>query len=167
MEKSLAVANEFIRLACAAGKPPTQMKLQKLIFFAHGWNLALTGTPLVDEQFQAWKYGPVIPSVYHEFKNFGLMGINREAEELLVDPNGNSIHWRPVSLKDNTGATQALIEKIWDIFGKYSGTHLSKMTHLPDTPWSKAREGYPEDKHNIPIPDEAIRPYFESLRASA
>lgn len=167
MEKSLAVANGFIKLACAAEKPPSQMKLQKLIFFAHGWNLALTGSPLVDEQFQAWKYGPVLPSVYHEFKNFGLMGINREAEELLVGPDSRSIHWLPISLKDNTGFTQALLEKIWEIFGKYSGTHLSKMTHLPNTPWSIARAGRPENEHNIPIPDGTIKPYFESLRKGA
>ncbi|QLH42366.1 MAG: DUF4065 domain-containing protein [Coxiellaceae bacterium] len=52
------------------------MKLAKLIYVAHGWSLALNDVPLIDEAVQAWKFGPVIESVYHEFKHFGNDVIN-------------------------------------------------------------------------------------------
>src|ERR1700680_3484243 len=62
-----AVANEFLRLAHRDNKPITPLKMQKLVYFAHGWHLALTGRPLLSEPIQAWEYGPVIPTIYKEF----------------------------------------------------------------------------------------------------
>ena len=63
MHSSLAIANEFIRRSLAAPEIElTQMKLQKLVYFAHGWNLvASDGDPLVEDEVQAWDYGPVFP----------------------------------------------------------------------------------------------------------
>ena len=65
--RSLAVANWFIENLSKI----TPLKLQKLIYFAHGWHLAIRDQPLIDELVEAWEYGPVIPNVYHEFKVFG------------------------------------------------------------------------------------------------
>ena len=165
MEKALAVANEIILLAKAAGNPPTQMKLQKLMFFAHGWHLALADTPLIDKQFQAWKYGPVIPSVYHEFKKFGVLGITSLGLE--EQPLGaGRFQLVPPELIDVEGFAAALLRKIWEVFGSYSGNQLSSMTHAPDTPWTKAREKYGDkagEMSNIPIYDDDIKAYFKSI----
>ncbi|MCB0375635.1 MAG: DUF4065 domain-containing protein, partial [Sinomicrobium sp.] len=49
----------------------TPMKLVKLVYIAHGWHLGITDNALIDENPEAWKYGPVIPRIYHEFKKFG------------------------------------------------------------------------------------------------
>jgi uncharacterized phage-associated protein len=55
-----AIANEFIKVAKRNGVLLTPMKLQKLVYFAHGWYLALLGKPLINEPVEAWKFGPVI-----------------------------------------------------------------------------------------------------------
>lgn len=164
MEKSLAIANGLIQLATSHGKPPTQMKLQKLIFFSHGWYLAICDAPLVDEGFQAWPYGPVIPSVYHEFKAYGTLGIDRPGTEFVFTPNG--LEWIPPVVTDQTGAVQGLLNKIWDVFGKYSGGQLSEMTHVKGSPWKQMREQY-GDVRDIPIPDEIIKKYFKGLMSNA
>jgi uncharacterized phage-associated protein len=159
MAKSLAVANEIILLAKAAGRPPTQMKLQKLIFFAHGWHLALADAPLVDEQFQAWKYGPVIPSVYQKFKQYGTMGITGLGlEAKRIGETG--IEWIPPHLEPGAAFDAALLRKIWEVYGHFTGNQLSAMTHAPDTPWTRARQQY-GDVFDIPIPDEDIKQYFK------
>lgn len=55
------IAMAFVKKAIESGKPVTQMQLQKMVYFAHGLHLANTkGEPLVKEEFQAWRYGPVI-----------------------------------------------------------------------------------------------------------
>ena len=51
-----SIANFFIDRAKESGETLTQMKLHKLIYYAHGWHLALTGEPLIDEPVQAWNY---------------------------------------------------------------------------------------------------------------
>ena len=66
-----AVANWFLQYAKSNDIIIDHMKLQKMIYFANGWALGVTGEPLIDERFEAWQYGPVVPSIYHQFKAFG------------------------------------------------------------------------------------------------
>nr|WP_256351506.1 type II toxin-antitoxin system antitoxin SocA domain-containing protein [Pseudomonas gingeri] len=47
------------------------MKQQKLVYYSHGWHAGYTDQPLINEAVETWQYGPVIPSLYHEFKRFG------------------------------------------------------------------------------------------------
>jgi uncharacterized phage-associated protein len=69
---SKAVANTFLDIAKANNVADiSPMKLQKLIYYAHAWHLAFLGQPLIKEEVQAWKFGPVIPDVYFEFKECG------------------------------------------------------------------------------------------------
>src|SRR5258708_4237314 len=69
--KTLAAANFFLAKGLEDGVSIDPLKLQKLVYFAHGWHLAVTGKPLIDEYVEAWPYGPVIPSLYHRFKSYG------------------------------------------------------------------------------------------------
>ena len=116
--KSLDVANAFV----SAGVPGlTPMKLQKLIYFAHGWHLALTGKPLVDEPFEAWKYGPVLRTVYFEFNHYGANIVAQES------PRGTQKLPREIV---------PLIDKILRRYGHYSAGTLSALTHVKDSPWS-------------------------------
>jgi uncharacterized phage-associated protein len=57
-----AIANSILDECEKRGIRLTPMKLQKLLYLAHGYYVAITGQPLIDEDFEAWKYGPVAPS---------------------------------------------------------------------------------------------------------
>src|SRR5690348_8551505 len=67
---ALELAGEIVRRSGASGRLLTNLSVQKLAYFCHGWHLALKGTPLASEKFAAWKFGPVLPSVYHKLKVF-------------------------------------------------------------------------------------------------
>ena len=65
MYSSVLIAGQFVNLGVKENNPVTQMKLQKMVFFAHGLHLALNnGDPLIREKFLAWKFGPVVPTIY-------------------------------------------------------------------------------------------------------
>src|SRR5262245_56745225 len=66
-----AVANFFLEKGFKEEIPISPMKVQKLVYFGHGWSLGLTGDPFIEEVIEAWPYGPVIKSLYHEFKGYG------------------------------------------------------------------------------------------------
>ena len=64
----LLIASKFIQLGIDQGRPITPMKLQKMLYLAHGIHLAAYDRPLLKEPIEAWSYGPIIPDVYQNFK---------------------------------------------------------------------------------------------------
>ena len=133
---AIAVANAFIEKAKQGKlKGLTPMKLQKLLFYTQSWHLKLCdGKPLFDDLFARWKFGPVIPPIYHLLKKYGSNEI-QEPISIIVDSDGEWKRITPKIQKDDDVA-EKIIDKIIDVYGGYSGTQLSNMTHAPNTAWS-------------------------------
>ena len=53
----------------------SNLKLQKLLYYAQGCVLAITGNILFNDDIEAWEHGPVVPTIYHLYKTFGRSGI--------------------------------------------------------------------------------------------
>lgn len=161
------IANEFIVLARASGKTLTPLKLQKLVYFAHGWYLALTGNALISDRVQAWQYGPVIPSIYHEFKDVGNGPINDLSSELV---NIGGLRFASKATLDNFPVNEErqhakdIVAKVFEIYGGYSAAKLSNATHQTGTPWQQV---YKDGERKITIPNELIRAYFKELENAA
>jgi len=169
MYDALAIANYFLDLAKADGKRLDPMQVQKLVYFAHGWNLAIKNEPLVSERVQAWRYGPVIPSVYHAFKKYGNGTIEGNAAECqLPQESWFTQGWSteiPFSIRDNGDEqknqfTERLLERVWRAYGGFSGIQLSNITHEPGSPWDKAWNGSGGGLRSSVIGDDVIREYF-------
>ena len=167
---STAVANCFLDLAEQAGRSLTAMQLQKLVFFAHGWHLALTGEPLVDEHPEAWQYGPVFPNLYHMFKEFGSGAIKRRAHGYDAGPNAKkgvfSFRLTTPSMDDVLDGHQrefakSVVRRVWEVYGSWSGVQLSHLTHTPNGPWEVTWQANIGRK-NSDIPDDLIKQYFLS-----
>ncbi|MDK9607089.1 Panacea domain-containing protein [Lelliottia wanjuensis] len=128
---AVAVANAFIeRQQKGVLTDLTPMKLQKLMFYAQSWHLYLKNNePLFDDFFSKWKHGPVIPSLYHEFKEYVADPIKSKARVAI--PSGTAVPIVP----DTDKETHAFIDKIIEVYGGYSGRQLSYMTHMPGTAW--------------------------------
>jgi len=129
MIDSLNVARYFIIRAYEDGieAEMTNMKVQKLLYYAQSLHLALYNEPLFAEEIQAWRYGPVCPPAYKFYSEF-------EAKQLPI-PDKESLLQLPREKKE-------LLEEIWEYFGGYHAYKLSDMTHL-EFPWKKARKGLP------------------------
>lgn len=131
-----ALCNTVLKKAFSENIPVTPMKLQKLLYFIYREYLRQTGRPLFSEPFETWAYGPVIPSVYDEFKAFKAKPINRFAR----DSQGN------VYVLDENADPEltAYIVSIWERYKRKSGIELSQITHKPNSAWYKAyMEGSP------------------------
>ena len=154
-----AVANEFIRIAGRENSYLTQMQVQKLVYFAHGWNLVLTEEPLINERVLAWEYGPAVRSLWRAFKEFGSKPITKKAR--VPDWEGDLVSWVTPKIEDGEDLernefTKALIERVWDEYGGLKAFELSEMTHVEDGPWCKARESARDF-----IRDSDIHEYFK------
>jgi len=77
-----ALANCILDATAVRGFGVTNMALNKIIYFSHGWYLALHDHPLVSVSFEAWDYGPVILLLYHQFKRYGDQDISTRATRI-------------------------------------------------------------------------------------
>jgi uncharacterized phage-associated protein len=164
---SKAVANSIIsqaRLSDVEDLSP--MKLQKLIYYCHAWCLALIGEPLLKDEVQAWPYGPVVPDIYYEYKNFGDQPVAAFAKELAIE-NGELKLIEPI-ISDDDHQTLALVGEVLSRYGHLSPIQLSNMTHQAGEPWKIIADLHPDRlPRNIIIPNELIRDCFHRLLSHA
>ena len=159
-----AVANEFLHLAQDEGRKLTPMQLLKLVYFAYGWYWAVANQRLIDERVEAWKYGPVIPSIYHEFKRFGNEPINDFATELRPAPKDGKLTFflEEPRIPECDELPRQLIKRVWEVYKGFSAVQLSRLTHEPGTPWAETPD---RDIKGTDIDDGKIRDYFVQLAA--
>ena len=158
---TLMIANFFVNLSSIKHAPITPMKLQKLVFFAHGWYLAITGKPLIADKIEAWQYGTFIPSVYDHFKGNKLI---TEPAKVIKQVKGKIVLYIPeLPTGEDHQFVRDLLQRVWNIYKSYSAIQLSNMTHALDSPWAKTIEPYREKSlfpYHLEISQEVIRDYF-------
>jgi uncharacterized phage-associated protein len=108
----------------------TPMKLQKILYYVCVKYVKETGIFPIYERFEVWKYGPVIPSVYSEFKTFGASPIkgfacNAKKKSMMVDEDANPI-------------LKSCIDYVWNKLKTYDGVDLAKRTHQKGGGWRSA-----------------------------
>lgn len=157
-----AIANLMLDEADRRGLKITNLALQKLVYFAHGIHLTKKNRPLVSGYFEAWKYGPVHPSIYRAFK-----------------PSGSApIIGRAVATEPLTGRTRDLqkptdlevldlVSDIMKSYGHLSPGRLVDLSHAKGSPWfavvDKART---EIAFGMQIPNDLIKDRFRHHKVS-
>jgi len=152
MATPLQVAEFFIAFSNTTGDVITNLKLQKLVYYAQAWHLAIFGEPLFDDDFEAWVHGPVLPSLYQEFKEFRWRPIDRELDEYSY-----------FSIREKLGnQTTELLDEIIEEYYDLTGHELEQLAHTED-PWIKARGGRACDAicHNV-IEKSWMQQYYSS-----
>ena len=144
--KSLAVA-QFILNRCKSGgdRAVTPMQLIKLTYIAHGYMLGKFGMPLLDESIQAWKYGPVVPSVYHAVKGY---------KSAPVPYVPGAPDWT------FTNEEMSVMDAVAKNYGTITGISLSAATHQPGTPWHTT---WKAEEQNTSISNDLIEYFYSEL----
>ena len=99
----------------------TNLKLQKLLYYTQALSIKRDNKNLFDDVIEAWDYGPVVPSVYHQYKSFGREILDIKKPNLLLGPYD----------------TKVLVDQIIEDKGRYTGIALMHMTHQ-DNAWKIA-----------------------------
>ena len=153
-----AVANYFLDRAKRDRIPMTQMKIQKLVYIAHGWHLAMLDRPLIREKIEAWRWGPVIPDLYHDLKEFGNQPVTRESVEIVIEGTAVNLRAPKISFADrDTDKTKILLDRVWRVYHGYTAAQLSAMTHREETPWQEMARNL-----KIYIPNKLIQRYYKN-----
>ena len=162
------IANYFLQRGEEDGIPITPLKLIKLVYIAYGWNIALTGKRLFEEPIEAWKHGPVIESLYHEFKHFKNSPIDEWAEDFDFESQEGTIPKVSIADKD----TNLILSKVWVAYSRFGAWVLRNKTHEVGSPWHKV---YKRGHRGIVLKDSdisehylmKIREYLDAAKAKA
>jgi uncharacterized phage-associated protein len=99
----LAAAN-FLIIEFGKVRGIEHMKLQKLVYCAHGWWLTAFDSSFLNERPQIWRYGPVFESLYHVLKTFGRTPI--------TSPQSLSPFERPLLIDQSDEDVRTLLHRV-------------------------------------------------------
>ena len=158
---ALSIANYLIDLAHSENRLIRPLKLMKLVYIVHGYILALLDKPTEGaklEKVEAWQYGPVFPSVYYSFKQYGSSQIEKKTTVFDFSKIGktNDIEVIPY-LNDDT--EKRICQFVWKKYGIYADSSLVSILHADGTPWKNT---YKQGK-NCVISDEETKAYYKSV----
>lgn len=159
--KAKSIANAFITMANRDGYDITPMQLQKLMYYANGYFLAENdGQPLINEYFEAWDYGPVVPTVFYEFREYHDRPIKRFAYTYDREKRKTIVAPQPIG----DARSEGVLDWVWRHYRDYDGIELSNMTHKKDGPWDRARRRAGNSlMRNERLEMHDLREYFGAL----
>lgn len=136
----------------------TPMQVNKLSYIAHGFTLAMTNKPLFSDKVEAWRYGPVIPTLYHELKGFGrkLIDVLPYCKTGLDDPG--LVKRLAFTSSAIPKPHQHVVDQVLEVYGDWSAAGLSTKTHEKGSPWD---ECYRPGVRGIEIPNTVTQRYYK------
>ena len=161
MHDPRAIANEFIKIGVDNERPLTLMQILKLSYIAHGFCLAFLKRPLSNQEPEAWKYGPVFPSIYQSLK---FCGTNPIKEPIKTIQLGSANLFALIEEKFSQEEGQ-IISFVYESYCNLDGWQLSDLTHKEGTPWDKAWKAN-RGARGAKIPNREIKNHFEQLFAA-
>lgn len=139
----LLVADWFVKKALTQSRYINSLKIQKLVYLAHGWNLGVNDCPLIPESFEAWRRGPILPPLEDRLKSFGDDNITEElCSENIDDAFINSF-----------------LEFIWDRYSELSASELELITSKKGSPWDITVKSC-NNTFETKIPNEIMRCFY-------
>lgn len=138
MYKATDIANFLIYLMTDSCDDLTNLKLNKILYYAQGHYLQKNGTPLFDDAIEAWQHEPVVRSVYKTYKHY--------SDQPITDYDITRI----ALIEDEV---KSYLVDIARKYGRFTAWTLRNMTHKPKSSWSEVQEGEV-------ISNQRIRDYF-------
>jgi len=124
-----------------AGDLISNLKLQKLVYYAQGFHLAMFGRPLFKERIEAWTHGPVVVPLYRKYKVF--------ADGPIPRPKDFDVETLDLE-------TRELLDEVYKVYGQYSAWKLRNLSH-EDPPYQEGLKS-----PGAIISSESLQKYFET-----
>lgn len=144
MNKALDVSLYILKYCCQNSVCNcTNKKLQKLLYYVQAWSLAMRNKKVFAEDIEAWLHGPVVPTIYHKYKEYSYMPIKEDLSSF--DSN--------IFDDDDKKIMDAVLSK----YSKFDADFLEMRTHI-EKPWLESRQ-----QGKKVIPDDSMKSYYSSL----
>lgn len=150
-----SIANFVLDFCDAADRKVTNLALQKIVYFCHVWSLIELNRPLIRHKFEAWEYGPVLPYLYREFKNYDRFPIVSRATQ--IDPVDGRHRIVPHAFDVET---EALLNKIVAFYSRLRASDLVELSHSEGGPWHSVWNHGGKVNPGMKIDDAKIQNFY-------
>lgn len=130
-----------------SGDNMTNLKLQKLCYYALAWHKTFTNHRFFTNEFEAWDHGPLNQDLYYHYRN-------------QIDRGWDPIP--PEDIKENFDPTEYFsvdeldsLQEVWDTYGHLGAKRLEELTHQ-EKPWL-------DTPRNYIIPIELMQEFYSGL----
>lgn len=150
-----SIAKEFVILSLSGDEPDplTHLRLQKLLYYAQAWSLIVRESELFSDDLEAWRQGPVVPSVANKLQDG--QGANTIRLEAFADT------------PDLQGEQAEFVRRVWESYNPHSACQHSRMAH-EEQPWCKAWGNRGGDANGtVPIAIEDLENFFSQQEMPA
>lgn len=160
---AIAIANYFVDKANKDNNAPyplTLLRLVKYVYIAYGFAMAILDKIIIDKRFdtvEAWKYGPVIPSVYHSFKHNGNNRIKNKSIIAISEDEDGELKFITPKVEDKD--ISMVLDFVWSRYRNKSTSELITLLHKSGTPWHYCYK----PGCNSEIYDEMTKVYYKSI----
>ena len=125
----------------------THLKIQKLLYFADGVNLAINDKPLFEEKIYAWQHGPVVKDVYSSLSKYG-------RDEIPFD----SSNFEKIKKMNQNEELHNILVMVYDSYAGYTAWQLREKSHVVGGPWQITVDTVGMQKE---IKTDLIKSYFQ------
>ena len=157
---STEIANELIRLGSKQGRAFDQMHLQKLVYIAHGWSLAITGEPLTGDRPEAWSVGPMYRRLADALARQGTRPVTSFIDVPMALAAAQPVSESETIPSDLEAIALDVLERVTLNYGSLSPSQLSILTCGADAPWAAVYQSgkgqFREISHSL-IRDQFVR----------
>ena len=151
-----AIANAVLDLGDQLKLRLTHMAVHKVMYYAHGWHLAQYDAPFIEQEFEAWKDGPVQRLVWEALKISGSSPVACRATRFDLVTRCASVVRQEIESEQ-----LHFLREIVSGYGTLHAFELSEMTHERDGPWDRVWNA-PKGQISLGmrIPNPSIRAHF-------
>ena len=121
----------------------TQLKMQKILYYAHMIHLGKRSAPLIKNSFLAWKHGPVALGLYEHVRDWGADEIQSHAFKDIVDLR---------EMKENFEAEAQSLDEAYTKLKVFTAGQLVDASHSKNGAWYKTLR-----MRKVEIPDDFVK----------
>lgn len=144
----------------------TPIKLQKILYYVYVDCLVNKGTKLFNTPIEKWKFGPVVSSVYHNLKNYGVRHIDEPTSSYIFDDSKGSIYFEEIpfsidAIELTLDVKESIREKVEELINK-DPFDLVELTHK-EQPWKEYESRILKGERGLVYSDQEIINYFSNI----